>query len=143
MAENIQKGLQDIPEWDAENEEIFAQYLANYKIWSASFKEIENEIRGWSDVAQTLMAEHENNVILNRVRRYLRRFEEYLDEHPELMPEESEEDTLTIGASTEDEQFRADLKMMLILILIGAIAVIGDVVVYDQLRKKKGAQASE
>ena len=142
MAEDIQKSLQDIPEWDAENEEILAQYLANYKTWSASFKEIENEIRGWSDVAQTMMAEHENNVILNRVRRYLRRFEEYLDEHPELMPE-PEEETPTIGASAEDEQFRADLKMMLILILIGAIAVIGDAVVYDQLRKKKGAQASE
>lgn len=139
MAEKIQKGLQDIPEWDAESADILAQYQTNYSAWSDTHKALEKEIRSWNAIAQVLMNEHESSVILNRVRRYLRRYEEYLEEHPELAPEP--DDTLTIGALPtepgDDAKYHADLKMMGILIVLGALAVIADIGVYRILRKKK------
>ena len=139
MAEKIQKGLQDIPEWDAESADILAQYQTNYSAWSDTHKALEKEIRSWDAIAQVLMNEHESSVIFNRVRRYLRRYEEYLEEHPELAPKP--DDTLTIGAlptePDDDAKYHADLKMMGILIVLGALAMIADIGVYRMLCKKK------
>ena len=150
MAEKIQKNLQDIPEWDEENADLLAQYHKNYPTWNAAYQELNDEIDSWELLAQEMMAENEASLILNRVRRYLRRYETYLEKHPEERPVEqpdpSDKTDETIGADqptlTEDEKYHSDLRMMGILIVLGALAIVADIVVYRLLRKKKDGTVS-
>lgn len=129
MTARIMEALNEIPEWDEENEEIVKLYRKNAAQWFHSYNEIKNEYDQLNSYAQMLTSELGGKVVLNRVNRFLKRYEEWANVDLETL-----DPTDKVPVSNGEDGVNTPLIITIFSLCL--VAVLADVFVYSLIKKK-------
>ena len=133
FAAELEEKLKDIPEWDETNADIVAQYKKNAESWRTLFTTLDEKYDAQESIVKNMLSDMGAKIQLNRVGRWLERYDEYLGESGGDDGNDSKVEPIEVS----------DKTMLTVLSISAALIFIADIVVYALLKKKDRQKQSQ